>query len=87
MSHWYELAATSAGGILAGAGALAGIFKIRPQNRRTEADSAKVLAQAYGLFVDDLRDEIKALREENAQLRERIASLEAHLSAFVRDKM
>lgn len=90
MSTTLELIATTIAGSVAGAGGWAGLLKVRPQNRRQDAESAKVLAQAYALFVDDLRSEMSQLRAENSQLRERIASLEAHISQLLierRDKI
>lgn len=78
--------ASAFGGTLAGAGGIAGLLRVRPQNRYTDAESAKVLAQAYALFVDDMRNELNQLRAENNLLRERIASLEAHISGLLQER-
>lgn len=69
-----------------GAGGVHSWLRVHSQNDRDDAESAKVLAQAYALFTDDLRKDLTALRVENAQLRERIAGLEATLSAILREQ-
>lgn len=62
-----------------GAGGMWGWLRVKSQNRRDEAESAKVLAQAYGLFVDKLEADNQRLRDEVSALRERVASLETLL--------
>lgn len=81
-----ELLTTALGSSLLGAGGVAGILKVIPANRRMDAESSKVLAQAYGLFVDDLRAELSQVRAENSLLRERVASLEAHISGLLQER-
>lgn len=68
-----------------GAGGVHSWLRVHSQNDRDDAESAKVLAQAYALFTDDLRTELTALRTENGLLRERIAGLEAHISTLLHD--
>lgn len=75
--------ATALGGSILGGGAVTGWRRAKYQNNRDDAESAKVLAQAYGLFTDDLRAQIILLKDENAQLRERIASLESKLTMIL----
>jgi len=69
--------------IAAGSGLTGGgfsqLFRVGSLNRKTDAESAKVLALAYGEFVDDLRNEIRDLRQENRALRDRIISLETKI--------
>lgn len=77
---------TAAGGTMLGGGAVTGWRRVNSQNRRDDAESAKVLAQAYALFTDDLREQIKQLSSDNALLRERIAGLEAHISVLLNDQ-
>lgn len=69
-----------------GAGGVHSWLRVHSQNDRDGAESAKVLAQAYALFTDDLRKDLDALRKENALLRERIAGLEANISTLLRDQ-
>lgn len=81
-----DLILTALGGGLAGAGGMSGWRRVRSQNKRDDAESAKVLAQAYALFTDDLRKELDAQRKENGLLRERVASLEAHVSMLLKQR-
>lgn len=66
---------------LAGAalGASTNLVRFKVLNRKTDAESAQVLATAYALFVDDLRKELTEVRKENAALRDRLTALETLL--------
>lgn len=77
------IAAALLGAGAGGAGGVWGIPRVRSQNRHQDAESAKALAQAYALFTDDLREELKSVRHENALLRDRISKLEAQLSILL----
>lgn len=74
---------TALGGSVLGGGAVTGWRRAKYQNNRDDAESAKVLAQAYALFTDDLRAQIILLQKENTELRERIAGLEANLTILL----
>lgn len=63
-------------------GGLAGLLRLPALRKNDYAESAKALAGAYAVLVDDLRKDNVALREEIGMLRDRIARLETKLDMF-----
>lgn len=71
----------AAGSGLSGGG-LAGLLRLPGVKKNDYAESAKALASAYAVLVDDLRKDNVALREEIGMLRDRIARLETKLDLY-----
>lgn len=79
-------------GVGGGGGAVA-FLRARAQNRRDDAEasehregSAKLLAEAYGVLVDDLREDIADLRKQRDHHVEELRALRGELHTVVAAK-
>lgn len=80
-------------GGLVGSGGLGAYFRLRAQNRLNDAEagehrqsSAKLLAEAYGVLVDDLREDLRDARTHISRQDEELRSLRAEVHAIVTTK-
>lgn len=65
-----------------GGGGAAALLRVGSRNQLDHANSAVVLATAYGKLIDQLETRIDALEGENKLLRDRVASLEGEVTAL-----